>query len=74
MDEEFVDLNPKDVAAAVREFFGVKIAPRAADDAIRDHAIGFFKLGRARFTNRAELAAWIAGNRVAPKPQAPQHV
>ena len=47
-------------------FFGVEIAPRAADDAIRRYEIGFFKLGRARFTNRTELAAWIESCRVPP--------
>ena len=74
MDEEYVDLNPKDVADAVEQFFGVEIAPRAADDVIRRYEIGFFKLGRARFTNRTELAAWIAANRVAPKTRQVQPV
>jgi hypothetical protein len=74
MDEEFVDLNPKAIADAVQRFFGVEIAPRAADDAIARYEIGFFKLGRARFTNREELAAWIAASRVAPKPREAQPV
>ena len=74
MDEGYVDLNPKAVADAVGRFFGVEIAPRAADDAIRRYEIGFFKLGRARFTNREELAAWITANRVAPKTEQVQPV